>query len=444
MTTNMNIDDLRYAVPMTAAAITVGHGSSQLAREATAYAPLDERVVDHASHLLRTLPLSCVTTRTLPIAAFGVTGSSSSSASRIGAGAPNPRESRKVNYAKEKWNSVSFAADRQAIQFHEELTSEVMALRRAWKTVNTKVVFPDTVPDEALTYFQPPEKFGQGWEMFDAKKHIDILALDRIATQRQNSLKEAEARKERREDADQRLLRSVSRSPSRRSAGGSSSPMRRPLSNVQRNGSNVSPSRAGSSSPMGDISTAAHDRHAVEEVDVRRLVSDEQVANLFYEDEVAKEIESLKWDFKEFRPPQEWKERHSRRMAALTRRAAEWRPMEWKREVVEEVPQASRVTSIPAVAPFFSSGVPILDPKLPIPASMQGSGISRSQLDGGLLKDAFVIRPDAQKAQKFATTHLSDGSTSKSRATMAPVVVEGMTWGDIMVKTEELSGTSSL
>jgi hypothetical protein len=414
-----------------------------LARDATAYAPLDEQVVDHASSLLEALPLSCVTTRTLPIAAFG--GSSSSSASRIGGTVPNPRDARRVNYAKEKWNAVSFAADRQAVQFHKELTSEVMALRRAWKNVNTKVVFPDTVPDEALTYFKPPEKFGQGWEMFDAKKHIDILALDRIATQRQNSLREAEARKERREEAEQKLLRSVSRSPSRRSAGGSSSPMRRSVSHIPRGGSNLSPSRAGSSSPhRGDISTAADERNTIEEVDVRRLVSDEQVANLFYEDGVAKEIESLKWDFKEFHPPQEWKERHSRRMAALTRQAAEWRPLEWKREVVVEKPQASRVTSIPAVAPFFSSGVRVLDPKLPIPAAMQGSGVSRAQMEGGLLKDAFVIRPDAQKAQKFATTHLSDGSTNRIRAAMAPVVVEGMTWGDIMVKTEELSGASSL
>lgn len=442
-TTDMNIDDLRYAVPMTATTVHATQGTNadaRLAREATAYAPLDDHVVDHASHLLHRLPLSCVTTRTLPIAAFGVTGGG---AGAYG-GAPNPRQSQRMNYAKEKWNAISFAADKKAVQFHEDLTTEVMALRRAWKSVNTKITYPDTVPDEALTYFRPPEKFGQGWEMFDAKKHIDISALDRIALQRQNMLKQTESRKERREEAEQRLQRSVSRSPSRRSGGGSASPMRRPLSNLQRSGSSMSPTRGGSGSPhRGDISTVQDHSNAVE-VDVRRLVTDEQVANLFYEDEVAKEIESLKWDFKEFRPPQEWKERHARRMAALSRQAAEWRPLEWKRDVTIEEPVASRVTSIPAVAPFFTSGLAALDPKLPIPAVMQGSGVPRQQLESGLLRDAFVIRPDAQKAQKFATTHLADGSTSKSRAAMAPVIVEGMTWGDIMARTEEVSASAAL
>jgi hypothetical protein len=447
MTTNMNIDNYQYAVPLTTATITVGshHGDDRyLARDAVACAPLEGDVVERASTLLQSLPLSCATTRTLPIAAFSGVTASTAGSHHYG-GTPN-RQGRKVNYAKEKWSTVSFAADKQAIQFHDELTHEIMALRRAWQTVNTRVEFPDTVSDEALSYFRPPEKFGQGWEMFDAKKHIDIVSLDRIAMQRQNALRQSETRRERREDAAQfeqqrrSSTRSLSTSPSRRRNNVSGSLLQRHGSSALALG--ASPPRTGSGSPMREDEGRLVE-NTIDAVDVRRLVTDKDVEALFQEDEVAKEIDSLKWDFKEFRPPHDWKLRHDRRMAALSRRAAEWRPLEMKKQPEMEETRSSRVTSMPALAPFFSSGLPVLDPKLPIPATMQGSGVSRQQLEVGHLKHAFVIRQDGQSSKPPSANHAMEGSVSTSQVVVAPVVVEGMLWGDIMSSCSDAAAAAT-
>ena len=96
-----------------------------------------------------------------------------------------PSMSVHVNNARSKWGCVSFY-DREAVEFRHRLTHDILDLRRQFARCNSKVTLPQRVHDEALKY--AASRFGPGWEMFDATKHIDIDEADRIEAKKKQAL----------------------------------------------------------------------------------------------------------------------------------------------------------------------------------------------------------------------------------------------------------------
>jgi hypothetical protein len=88
-----------------------------------------------------------------------------------------PRTKTRTNEAKQKWGIITFH-DPEAVKFRQQLNKAIMDHRVVFAQCNSIVRFPEKVPNEALGYSAP--RFGPEWETFDATKHADYEATERI------------------------------------------------------------------------------------------------------------------------------------------------------------------------------------------------------------------------------------------------------------------------
>ena len=305
--------------------------------------------------------------------------------------APKPT---KNNMARAKWGLVSFH-NPEVIQLHRDVTETILDHRLAYRQCNTRCTFPDVVPEEALSYYRPRDEFGSDWEMFDAKKHIRVDELARVAKQRRSQAALEEFCKS-------NTRRSTSRSPSGR----------RSTSQLRRDESQ--------SSPMGHASEVKDAAVSIlSSVDVHQLVPDDEIPKLFEPDLVKEEIAKLQWDLS--LPA-------TRRMAQEASRCNESAFSEGRSLAPTEAgARASRgrhehrscdiyacIDTIFLLWPY-SGG-----PKHPVLATSHGSGVPTAILRGGHLTNEYVIRQQA--GQRNQSGVLID---------KAPVIVQGMRWGEI-------------
>lgn len=83
----------------------------------------------------------------------------------------------RVNHAAAKWGAVKFGDDLKYVE-RNELFENVMNLRQSFADKPATITFPEQVSDEARTY--AASRFGPEWELFDATRHADFEARQRM------------------------------------------------------------------------------------------------------------------------------------------------------------------------------------------------------------------------------------------------------------------------